>query len=62
MIFKKSRHYKPQDVLISGFLNGLSEFAKCIQQLMYMNDYTNELFSKELYDLQALLNSTENAL
>ena len=62
MIFKKSRHYKPQDVLISGFLNGLSEFSKCIQQLMYMNDYTNELFSKELYDLQALLNSTENAL
>ena len=27
-----------------------------------MNDYTNELFSNELYELHALLNSTENAL
>jgi len=29
-IFKKSRHYKAQDVLLNGVLDALSEFGKCI--------------------------------
>ena len=61
-IFKKSKYYKSQDYLVNGFMNGISEFGKSIQKLMYYNDYTNELFSKDLYDLQKLLVSTEKTL
>jgi hypothetical protein len=58
-IFKKSKHYKSQDIVMNGFLTSLSEFGKSIQKLIYMHDFTNELFSKECYDFQIILNTTE---